>query len=213
MTRQAALALFEGMSHDRNPPRPAQRHHAGMPGEALAEANAYRAKHHAPPLVMDPELDAYALERASSRSEQEMLAAGRTGLRAQTGENIFWGGDAEALPGSKAVKKWYDEIAAKDFTAARFSSGAGHFTQLVWKPSTKVGVAGQPGDASRRTSCSSSTSAATWKAPSPTAVAARAAWLLSMTRQKSGRTCLILRRPELSPPGRPPRAPTRARSP
>lgn len=117
--------------------------------EALAEANAYRTKHHAPPLVMDAELNAYALERALSRSEQERLKAGHTGLRAQTGENIFWGGDAEALPGSRAVKKWYDEISAYDFAAAQFSSGAGHFTQLVWKASTKVGiarVAGQPGE-------------------------------------------------------------------
>jgi glioma pathogenesis-related protein 2 len=117
--------------------------------EALAEANAYRLKHHAPPLVMDSELNAYALERALSRSEQERLTAGHTGLRAQTGENIFWAGDAEALPGSRAVKKWYDEITAYDFAAAQFSSSAGHFTQLVWKASTKVGiarVAGQPGE-------------------------------------------------------------------
>ncbi|MGS2647333.1 CAP family protein [Streptosporangium sp. LJ11] len=117
--------------------------------EALAEANAYRTKHHAPPLVMDAELNAYALERALSRSEQEKLAAGHTGLRAQTGENIFWAGDAEALPGSRAVNKWYDEITAYDFAAAQFSPSAGHFTQLVWKASTKVGiarVAGQPGE-------------------------------------------------------------------
>ncbi|MFC4121337.1 CAP family protein [Nonomuraea zeae] len=117
--------------------------------EALAEANAYRAKHHAPPLVMDPELNAYAQERASSRSEQEMLNAGHTGLRAQTGENIFWGGGSEALPGSDAVKSWYDEITAYDFAAAKFSSGAGHFTQLVWKASTKVGIARVAGQGSK----------------------------------------------------------------
>src|ERR1700754_237354 len=80
--------------------------------EALAEANAYRAKHHAPPLVMDLELNAYAQARASSRSEQEKLAAGHSDLRAQTGENIFWGGGSEALPGSKAVTKWYNEVSA-----------------------------------------------------------------------------------------------------
>ncbi|SEH00020.1 Cysteine-rich secretory protein family protein [Nonomuraea solani] len=117
--------------------------------EALAEANAYRAKHHAPPLTMDPELNAYAKERAASRSEQEALDAGHTGLRAQTGENIFWGGGSEALPGSMAVKNWYDEIGSYDFAAAKFSPNAGHFTQLVWKSSTKVGIgraAGQGGE-------------------------------------------------------------------
>ncbi|MEV0593521.1 CAP family protein [Nonomuraea cavernae] len=116
--------------------------------EALAEANAFRAKHHAPPLVMDPELNSYAQARAASRSEQEGLAAGHTGLRQQTGENIFWGGGSEALPGSDAVKSWYDEITAYDFAAAQFSSGTGHFTQLVWKASTRVGIARAAGQGS-----------------------------------------------------------------
>ncbi|NRQ37712.1 hypothetical protein HII36_38665 [Nonomuraea sp. NN258] len=117
--------------------------------EALAEANAYRAKHHAPPLVMDPELNAYAKERAASRSEYDALDAGHDGLRAQTGENIFWGGGSAALPGSDAVRSWYDEISAYDFAAAQFSSATGHFTQLVWKASTRVGIAraaGQGGE-------------------------------------------------------------------
>ncbi|GAA4936241.1 uncharacterized protein YkwD [Nonomuraea thailandensis] len=117
--------------------------------EALAQANAYRAKHHAPALVMDPELNAYAKERALSRSEQEGLAAGHTGLRGQTGENIFWGGGSAALPGSDAVNKWYDEISSYDFDAAKFSSDAGHFTQLVWKSSTKVGIARAAGQGSK----------------------------------------------------------------
>lgn len=116
--------------------------------EALAEANAFRAKHHAPPLVMDPELNSYAMARAASRSEQEKLKAGHTDLRAQTGENIFWGGGSEALPGSEAVTRWYNEIAAYDFAAAQFSPGAGHFTQLVWKASTKVGIARAAGQGS-----------------------------------------------------------------
>jgi glioma pathogenesis-related protein 2 len=116
--------------------------------EALAEANAFRAKHHAPPLVMEPELNDYAKARASSRSEQEQLKAGHTGLRAQTGENIYWGGGSEALPGSEAVKSWYEEISAYDFAAAQFSPSAGHFTQLVWKGSTKVGIGRAAGQGS-----------------------------------------------------------------
>ena len=114
---------------------------AEFQAEALAEANAYRAKHHAPPLVMDPELNAYAKQRAASRSEEEGLNAGHTGLRTQTGENIFWGGGSAALPGSDAVREWYDEIKNYDFAAAKFSPTSGHFTQLVWKSSTKVGIA------------------------------------------------------------------------
>ncbi|MFB4318765.1 CAP family protein [Actinomadura sp. 21ATH] len=110
--------------------------------EALAAANAYRATHHAPPLVMDPDLNAYAIQRAASRSEQEMLSAGHDGLRKGTGENIFWGATTgtTAADGSAAVKSWYDEIKDYDFNKAQFSSSTGHFTQLVWKSSTKVGI-------------------------------------------------------------------------
>lgn len=49
--------------------------------EALAEANALRARHHAPPLVLDPELTACARQRAASRSERKGLEAGHDGLR------------------------------------------------------------------------------------------------------------------------------------
>jgi uncharacterized protein YkwD len=110
--------------------------------EALAEANAYRAKHHAPPLVMDADLNTYAKSRASSRSEQEQLNAGHDGLRQGTGENIYWGGGSGPDPaaGSDAVKSWYDEIANYDFSKPQFGSNTGHFTQLVWKGSTKVGI-------------------------------------------------------------------------
>ncbi|MFC4590621.1 CAP family protein [Sphaerisporangium corydalis] len=121
---------------------------ADFQAEALAEANAFRAKHHAPPLVLDPALNAYAQSRATSRSEQEALGAGHTGLRAGTGENIFWGGGSEALPGSEAVKSWYSEIDAYDFSAAKFSGSSGHFTQLVWKGSTKVGIGRASGQGS-----------------------------------------------------------------
>ncbi|MDH2424058.1 CAP family protein [Sphaerisporangium sp. TRM90804] len=117
--------------------------------EALAEANAFRAKHHAPPLVLDPELNAYAQARATSRSEQEDLQAGHTDLRKGTGENIFWGGGSGALAGSDAVKSWYDEIAAYDFAAAQFNGASGHFTQLVWKGSTKVGIGRASGQGSQ----------------------------------------------------------------
>ncbi|MFC4909558.1 CAP family protein [Actinomadura gamaensis] len=109
--------------------------------EALAAANADRARHHAPALVLDSDLSKYAMERAASRSQSEKLSAGHSGLRDGTGENIFWGGSSgEPRPGSDAVKSWYDEIGNYDFDKAQFSPNAGHFTQLVWKSSTRVGI-------------------------------------------------------------------------
>ncbi|MEU5883461.1 CAP family protein [Spirillospora sp. NPDC047279] len=109
--------------------------------EALAAANADRARHHAPPLVMDSDLSKYAMERAASRSQSEMLNAGHADLRDGTGENIYWGGSSGSpLPGADAVKSWYSEISDYDFSDPKFTPDAGHFTQLVWKGSTKVGI-------------------------------------------------------------------------
>ncbi|CAL9737631.1 protein Pry1p [Monosporozyma servazzii] len=50
------------------------------------------------------------------------------------GENLALGYDA-----SGAVDAWYDEISDYDFANPGFSSNAGHFSQLVWKGTSKLG--------------------------------------------------------------------------
>ncbi|HUR03611.1 MAG TPA: CAP domain-containing protein [Nonomuraea sp.] len=120
----------------------------GFLAEALAAANAHRAKHHAPPLVLDPELVEYARSRAASRSEYPDTEAGHDGLREGTGENLFWGAGSKKRPlaPGKAVAEWYDEIKGYDFGDPENVADCGHFTQLVWKDSRRMGagrVAGQ----------------------------------------------------------------------
>ena len=54
------------------------------------------------------------------------------------GENIY-ASMGMAVHGRTAADSWYSEI--KDYRyGSGFSSGTGHFTQLVWKGSTKMGV-------------------------------------------------------------------------
>lgn len=53
------------------------------------------------------------------------------------GENLAWGYDSM----SAAVTAWYEEVAAYDFSKGGFSGATGHFTQLVWKDTSKVGCA------------------------------------------------------------------------
>lgn len=42
---------------------------------------------------------------------------------------------------SDAVDAWYSEVSSYNFDAPGWSSQTGHFTQLVWKSTTKVGCA------------------------------------------------------------------------
>jgi uncharacterized protein YkwD len=59
------------------------------------------------------------------------------------GENLFFA--ANTAPNFNpscydAVKAWYDEIKDYDFGNPTFAAATGHFTQVVWKTSTKIGM-------------------------------------------------------------------------
>jgi hypothetical protein len=44
------------------------------------------------------------------------------------------------VTGKSAVDSWYNEIKQYNFQNAQFSSTTGHFTQLVWKSTQKLGI-------------------------------------------------------------------------
>lgn len=70
------------------------------------------------------------------------------------GENIFmmWSSDPSALPTAREVcKKWYDEINDYNFTLESRTLKAGHFTQMIWKESTNMGIAIAKGKHSGKT--------------------------------------------------------------
>jgi glioma pathogenesis-related protein 2 len=107
----------------------------------VASINEYRAKHSAPPVELDPELVNYAKSRAEHLAEMgKMVHDGTQGY----GENLYSVSSSEPTPGPAlgATKLWYGEI--KDYNFADLSSNktdlTGHFTQLAWKGSTKIGA-------------------------------------------------------------------------
>lgn len=57
------------------------------------------------------------------------------------GENLAWSSDAASMETDQAVTMWYDEVSdpGYDFESPGYTSGVGHFTQVVWKESTKLG--------------------------------------------------------------------------
>ena len=68
-------------------------------------------------------------------------------LHSPNGENLYWAGSSGAAPDTSyntAVEAWYNEITdytwPQNYQDPRSNGGVvGHFTQVVWKASTKVG--------------------------------------------------------------------------
>ena len=44
------------------------------------------------------------------------------------------------MKGSDVVDSWYNEVKSYNYKRARYSSHTGHFTQLVWVASRKLGL-------------------------------------------------------------------------
>ncbi|GLC45418.1 hypothetical protein PLESTM_001732000 [Pleodorina starrii] len=103
---------------------------------AVARHNHYRAKHNAQPLIWDSELAASAQRWADRGVFEHSQPDGAYGEN-----NALGCKDAEA-----ATIAFYDEVAQYDFNRQGFSLATGHFTQVVWKGTQRIGIGiGQAG--------------------------------------------------------------------
>ncbi|XP_066579643.1 glioma pathogenesis-related protein 1 [Amia ocellicauda] len=59
------------------------------------------------------------------------------------GENIWVGGPPHSFSVARAIKLWYDEVTYYDYTTNACTKICGHYTQVVWAKSYKVGCAVQ----------------------------------------------------------------------
>lgn len=55
------------------------------------------------------------------------------------GENLSYFMPEGMMSPEDVATGWYDEVSAYDFRAGRFGFNTGHFTQLVWAASTRLG--------------------------------------------------------------------------
>lgn len=106
--------------------------------------NRHRARHCAAPLTISPQLNQIAQSYAEHLAATSTFehSGNRLGSEA-LGENLYmqWISQGKVNASAKAaVKSWYDEIALHDFEKPVFSAATGHFTQMVWKGSKKLGV-------------------------------------------------------------------------
>ncbi|XP_071844138.1 Golgi-associated plant pathogenesis-related protein 1-like [Apostichopus japonicus] len=108
--------------------------------EALEAHNNYRAQHGAPPLKLNGNINKYAQRWANRCAKKATLQHRKNG---KYGENIHFAYDSQgvdSITGATASKAFYDEISKYNFNSAQFAQGTGHFTQLVWKNSKRMGV-------------------------------------------------------------------------
>jgi hypothetical protein len=104
----------------------------------LRSHNELRAIHRAPPLILDKALNKYAEAWAD-----RLAATGQfTHSRGPYGENLAYYGSSLSIDGVAAgldaVKDWGSEVARYRYGSG-FSSATGHFTQMVWAGSSRLG--------------------------------------------------------------------------
>jgi len=110
-----------------------------IPTICLNAHNKYRRLHGVPDLVLSDELTEGAKEWATYISNNPP----RHTSDKTVGENLAMGTSLSSTRADveKAVELWYNEINLYDFNNPQWSSATGHFTQLVWKSTSRLGCA------------------------------------------------------------------------
>ncbi|KAL9975340.1 hypothetical protein ACROYT_G012493 [Oculina patagonica] len=106
----------------------------------LDSHNEYRRVHNAPGMQLTSELNDDAQRYASKLARESLFK--HDSKRGGEGENLGLrcgpGSDTERV--KKVVDAWYKEVCQYNFNNGVFSRGTGHFTQVVWKRSTQLGI-------------------------------------------------------------------------
>ncbi|CAH3041090.1 Golgi-associated plant pathogenesis-related protein 1-like [Pocillopora damicornis] len=111
----------------------------------LKEHNRFRAIHDAPPMTLDREMCNSAAQWAKYIAEQGSLEHSTEDQRPEQGENLSMGCSSDkAQTVKEAVANWYNELCNPGYYGlGELETGpdeAGHFSQVVWKESTKLGI-------------------------------------------------------------------------
>ncbi|XP_071962070.1 Golgi-associated plant pathogenesis-related protein 1-like [Antedon mediterranea] len=102
--------------------------------QILDAHNYYRCLHGVPSLTLDDILNTYAQSVANDNAVKGKLEHSD----GQYGENIY-ASYGQRITGKLPTKSWYDEIQYYDFNNPGYSDETGHFTQVVWMDSKKLG--------------------------------------------------------------------------
>jgi len=109
--------------------------------EALKAHNDFRVKHGVPPMELCQKVCSYAQDWAETLIRENKF---QHRSDSKYGENLYssWSSRPKKVSGSVAVESWYAEVEHYTFgQEPRGGPTTGHFTQVVWKESTKLGIA------------------------------------------------------------------------
>jgi len=124
------------------PPAQASHPSSSVWEAVLQRHNMYRCMHGVPPLSWSADLAQIAQKYADHQHGhmEHSQWAHEHGL----GENLYW--RSPTMNPVKGVDSWYDEIKqTNDGKVSAFSSGTGHYTQIVWRSTTEVGCGQKDG--------------------------------------------------------------------
>ena len=114
--------------------------------EALLIHNNARSEVAVPDLKWSLSLSKDAAKWAAQMAEEDKMYHSENHTRSSQGENLFSTTATDSItPARRASQLWYDEI--KLYTYSTILSGEndfyqiGHYTQMVWKNTTEVGMA------------------------------------------------------------------------
>ncbi|CAF0941925.1 unnamed protein product [Adineta steineri] len=112
--------------------------------DLLQSHNYYRARHSAQPLTVSQRLNLIAQKYAEYLAATSKFEHSRNKLGDDLlGENLYmqWISQGKVpVSGREAAKNWYDEIALYNFKHPRYSEDTGHFTQMIWQSTQRMGV-------------------------------------------------------------------------
>ncbi|XP_044175598.1 probable pathogenesis-related protein CaO19.6200 isoform X5 [Acropora millepora] len=120
----------------------------GSPGspfeqEGLNKHNEFRNVHGVPPMTLNAEMSQQAAAYAQKIANLGTLQHASREERNGDGENLSMGcSTKKGQTAAEAVTNWYNEVCSPGYTFGRPSGspGTGHFTQVVWKGSTQLGM-------------------------------------------------------------------------
>ena len=118
--------------------------------DGLKRHNYYRQYHQVGPLFLTKKLNDYAQYYAETLAEKNIMQHSSEQATDQiygdwAGENLYnyWKSESNfTVTGADGVDRWYEEIKDYDFKKGdtKNGRGIGHFTQLVWKGTNRVGM-------------------------------------------------------------------------